>query len=264
MASWAQGLFIGALTAEAAATAAWLMTIFAKRLLRPALGLMLGGFSLLTLSIILRAIAAGCGPFSNMYEFSLAFAWGVMVIGSIFWWRNKVALVAGITTLLALAVLSFAATLSSKVNSLVPALQQSTLLSLHVMAAVIAYGAFGIGFGMAIVYLVREGKQHSRLPEPEIIDRISYQAIVVGFLLLTLTIILGAVWAEISWGSYWSWDPKETASLVTLLIYAGYLHARVMRGWKGKKAAILLILGFAAVLFTFFGNYIFQGLHSYR
>jgi cytochrome c-type biogenesis protein CcsB len=264
MANWAQGLFIGALAAEAAAAAVWLAAIFIKRCQRPALGLMLGSFFLLTLSIIFRASAAGHGPFSNMYEFSLAFTWGVMVIGLIFWWRNKVALVAGITTLLALLILSFSATLSSRVISLAPALQQSTLLSLHVTAAVVAYGAFGIGFGMAVVYLIREGKQQSRLPEAAVIDRISYQAIVVGFPLLTLTIILGAVWAEISWGSYWSWDPKETASLVTWLIYAGYLHARVMRGWKGKRAAILLIVGFCAVLFTFFGNYIFQGLHSYR
>ncbi|MFA5307895.1 MAG: c-type cytochrome biogenesis protein CcsB [Dehalococcoidales bacterium] len=264
MANWAQGLFIGALAAEAAAMAAWFMAIIIKRYQRPALALTLAGFCLLTFSIIFRAIAAGRGPFSNMYEFSLAFAWGVMVIGLIFWRRNKVALVAGITTVLALALLIFAATLSSRVNSLVPALQQSALLSLHVTAAVIAYGAFGIGFGMAIVYLVRERKQHSRLPEAEVIDRLSYQTVVIGFPLLTLTIILGAVWAEISWGSYWSWDPKETASLVTWLIYAGYLHARVMRGWKGKKVAILLIVGFCAVLFTFFGNYIFQGLHSYR
>ena len=264
MANLAQVMFIMALAGEVAAAAAWLTAIFIKRFQRPALILTMVGFFFLTFSIIFRAIAAGRGPFSNIYEFSMAFAWGVMVIGLIFWWRNKVALVAGITTILALALLIFAATLSATVNSLVPALQQSALLSLHVTAAVIAYGSFSLGFGLAIVYLVREDKQQSRLPEADVIDRLSYQAVVIGFPLLTLTIILGAIWAEISWGRYWSWDPKETASLVTWLIYAGYLHARVIRGWKGKKAAILLIVGFGAVLFTFFGNYIFQGLHSYR
>jgi len=85
----------------------------------------------------------------------------------------------------------------------------------------------------------------------------------VGFPFLTLTIVLGAVWADVAWGTYWSWDPKETASLVTWLIYGSYLHARVVRGWRGEKAAYLLILGFVAVLFTYFGNLFFGGLHSY-
>jgi cytochrome c-type biogenesis protein CcsB len=165
---------------------------------------------------------------------------------------------------LALGFLIFAATLSSRVQSLVPALQQSTLLSLHVTAAAFAYGAFAVSFGTAVVYLFRQHNPDSGDLKAEALDRIGYQAVVIGFPLMTLTIILGAIWAEISWGRYWGWDPKETASLVTWLIYAGYLHARVMRGWRGKKAAVLLILGFCAVLFTFFGNYFFQGLHSYR
>ena len=79
----------------------------------------------------------------------------------------------------------------------------------------------------------------------------------------TLVIVLGAIWADIAWGMFWSWDPKETASLVTWLIYAGYLHARVLRKWRGRKCAALLIVGFVAVLFTFFGNYLFGGLHAY-
>ena len=80
---------------------------------------------------------------------------------------------------------------------------------------------------------------------------------------MTLVIVLGALWADIAWGRYWGWDPKETASLVTWLIYAVYLHTRIVNKWQGKKSAILLVIGFIAVLFTFFGNYIFSGLHSY-
>jgi ABC-type transport system involved in cytochrome c biogenesis permease subunit len=85
----------------------------------------------------------------------------------------------------------------------------------------------------------------------------------IGFPLMALTIILGAVWAEIAWGRYWSWDPKETAALVTLLVYGGYLHARVIRGWRGERSAYLLLLGFAATAFTYYGNYFLGGLHSY-
>ena len=85
----------------------------------------------------------------------------------------------------------------------------------------------------------------------------------IAYPLLTVMIILGAIWADIAWGRYWSWDPKETAALVTWLIYGGYLHARVVRDWRGKRAAWLLVLGFAAVLFTYFGNLFFGGLHSY-
>ena len=89
------------------------------------------------------------------------------------------------------------------------------------------------------------------------------QAVMIGFPFLTLTIVLGALWAEVAWGRYWGWDPKETASLVTWLIYGGYLHARVVRGWRGERSAALLLVGFAAVLFTYFGNLFFGGLHSY-
>ena len=91
----------------------------------------------------------------------------------------------------------------------------------------------------------------------------SLLSMMVGFPMLALVIILGAVWAEIAWGAYWSWDPKETASLVTWLIYGGYLHARVMRGWSGDRSAWFVVGGFAATMFTYFGNYFFSGLHSY-
>lgn len=264
MANWAQGLFTMALVIDGIAAVIWLISIFSKRWQRYALGAMPVSFVLLTISIIFRSVVTGHGPFSNMYEFSIAFAWGVLIIGWLFWWRKRVTLVAGIATALSLGVLIFAATLSSREIPLVPALQQSALLTLHVTAAVIAYGAFGVSFGMAIAYLFRQRKHTSRWPAAEVLDRIGYQAVIIGFPFLTLTIILGAIWADISWGRYWGWDPKETASFVTWLLYAGYLHARLLGGWRGKKLAVLLIVGFCAVLFTFFGNYIFQGLHTYQ
>ena len=107
------------------------------------------------------------------------------------------------------------------------------------------------------------GAGSRRLPRPEILDEISYRAVVIGFPFLTLVIVLGALWAEVAWGTYWNWDPKETASLVTWLIYGAYLHARVVRGWRGSRSAYLLLLGFYATVFTYFGNLFFGGLHSY-
>ena len=91
-----------------------------------------------------------------------------------------------------------------------------------------------------------------------------YRAVAIRFPFMTLVTVLGALWAYMAWGRYRSWDPKETASQVTWLIYTGYLHARILRGWRGRKSAILLMIGFTAVLLTFFGNYVFGGLHSYK
>jgi len=218
----------------------------------------------ITITIVFRAIQTGHGPFSNMYEFALAFAWGIIIMGIIFEWRYKTATVRNMGLIVALLLLIFATVNNAKPEPLVPALQQSALLSVHVASAVVAYGVFTIGFGAAILFLIQNRRNSPWLPDKEVFDIISYRSVVIGFPFLTLTIVLGAIWADIAWGRYWSWDPKETASLVTWLIYAAYMHARLMRGWKGSKTAILLIAGFGAILLTFFGNYIFSGLHAYN
>ncbi len=224
----------------------------------------IAGLVSLTLSMVSRAVLTGHGPFSNIYEFSLAFSWGIVVMGFFFERRYRAPVIRAIGVLMALGLLLFANTIPSQAVPLVPALQQSFLLTTHVAAAVIAYGAFAVGFGAAILYLLQERCKASWLPGLEALDEMSYYTVVIGFPFLTLVIVLGAIWADVAWGRYWGWDPKETAALVTWLLYAGYLHARVMRGWRGRKAAILLIVGFFAILLTFFGNYIFQGLHSYQ
>ncbi|MFH0769109.1 MAG: c-type cytochrome biogenesis protein CcsB [Chloroflexota bacterium] len=217
----------------------------------------------ITLTIVFRAIQTGHGPFSNMYEFAIAFAWGIVVMGIFFEWRHKTAAVKNMGLIVALLLLIFATVQHAKPEPLMPALQQSLLLSVHVATAVAAYGIFTIGFGAAILFLVQNRRNSIWLPDKEVLDTMSYQAVIIGFPFLTLTIVLGALWADIAWGRYWGWDPKETASLVTWLLYATYMHARLMRGWRGVKTAILLIAGFGAILLTFFGNYIFTGLHAY-
>jgi cytochrome c-type biogenesis protein CcsB len=161
------------------------------------------------------------------------------------------------------ALLLYALTLGSETHPLVPALQNPLLLTIHVAVATVAYGAFAVSFAAAVLYLFQRGEDRPGLPKRALLDQISYRAVIIGFPLDTMTVVLGAVWAQKAWGTYWSWDPKETASLVTWLIYGAYLHARVARGWTGSRAAWLLVAGFVSVIFCFFGNLFFGGLHSY-
>jgi len=220
-------------------------------------------FVFLTLVIMARWIRTGHGPFSNMYEFASAFTWGAVGIGFFFQWRYKSGALRNIGLFIALILIIFAVVKYQQPEPLVPALQQSVLLSVHVASAVVAYGTLTIGFGAAILFLIQQKKKSTLLPEASILEAVSYQSVMIGFPFLTAVIILGALWADIAWGKYWSWDPKETASLVTWLLYAAYLHARIIAGWRGTRTAVLLITGFAAILLTFFGNYIFSGLHAY-
>ena len=221
------------------------------------------GFGFLTLSLIFRTLVAGRGPFANTYEFSVAFGWGIVGAYLYFERRYGVRVLGAAVLPVATALLRYASTVPSNVEPLVPALQNNLLLTLHVAAAIVAYGTFAVAFGAAVLYLLRWEYGAAWLPGAGVLDEVGYRAVVVGFPFLALVIILGAVWADVAWGRYWGWDPKETASLVTWLIYGGYLHARVMRGWRERRSAVLLIVGFVATLFTYFGNRFFGGLHAY-
>ncbi len=220
-------------------------------------------FVLLTVSLVLRTIATGHPPFANHYEFAVSFAWGMIGAHIYFEWKYKVRTLALVILPVIGAILVYATTLSYAANPLVPALQNSPLLTMHVFCAAVAYGAAVVSFGAAVMYLLSNKITWSGWPKKEILDEISYKAVVVTFPMLTIMIILGSIWANVAWGSYWSWDPKETAALMTWLIYGAYLHARVVRDWRGTKSTWLLVLGFLAILFTYFGNLFFGGLHSY-
>jgi cytochrome c-type biogenesis protein CcsB len=225
--------------------------------------LTVNALAFLTASLVFRSIASGHGPFSNMYEFSLAFSWGSLALYLYFEAKYRLRTLGLLVPPVALAMLVYATTVPSDIEPLVPALQNNLLLTVHVAVAILAYGAFALAFGAAVLYLIQGRDSIRWLPRKAVLDEIAYKAVMVGFPLMALVIILGALWANIAWGTYWSWDPKETASLVTWLIYGGYLHARVLRGWRGQRSAMLLILGFAATMFTYFGNLFFGGLHSY-
>jgi len=203
-------------------------------------------------------------PLANFYESLIFFAWCLPTLGLLAFRRYLKgylgALIAVLSTLL-LAYASFG--VDSRIKPLMPALKSNWLL-IHVVTAFLGYAAFALAFGSAILYLVQEKRPRSSLPPLPVLDNLVYRTTVLGFLMLTLGIITGAVWAETAWGRYWSWDPKETWSLITWLIYAAMLHARLLKGWHGHRIAWLAVLGFMAVLFTYFGvSFLLTGLHSY-
>jgi cytochrome c-type biogenesis protein CcsB len=136
-------------------------------------------------------------------------------------------------------------------------------MTAHVSSAIFAYATFAVSFAAAILFLVNQNRRVSWLPEPEMLDDIAFRAVTIGFPFLSLVLVLGSIWAYRAWGTYWSWDPKETSALFTWLVYGVYLHTRSLRGWRGKRSAIILLFGFAAVVFTYYGNYFFGGLHAY-
>ena len=226
-----------------------------------ATGFAVVAFLLLTAYLIVRIALTGHGPFANQHEFAVSFVWGILLANLIAQWRFKIRMLSLIVLPVAGCLLLYAIQIGVEVQPLVPALQNNLLLTLHVGFAILSYGAACVSFAAAILYLIYP-KLHMKIPRDRL-DELGYKGAVVAFPLMTIMILLGALWANTAWGSYWSWDPKETAALVTWLLYAGFLHARVARGWRGTKSAWLLIIGFAAVMFAYFGNYFLGGLHSY-
>jgi len=219
--------------------------------------------ALLTGSLLARMIVTGHGPFTNQHEFATSFAWGVLVAYVWFEWRYRVRTLSLAVLPVAAGILLYALAQPTEVKPLIPALQNNLLLTVHIATAVLAYGGAAVSSAAAVLYLVRPHVRWRGLPGRELLDEIGYRGAIFAYPMLTAMIVLGAIWADVAWGSYWSWDPKETASLVTWLIYSAYLHARVVRDWRGDKAAWLLVIGFGAVLFTFFGNHFFGGMHAY-
>jgi len=219
---------------------------------------------LIGLGMLVRAYLVGRGPWGNLYEFSVAFAFGIVLAYVFLGRRYPIRSIAFLPLGVALFLMGYAFSLPQAISPLVPALDNPPLLTIHVGMAMLSYGIFAVSFGAAVGYLV-QGRENrvSWLPPAKVLDEVAYRAVIVGFPIFATMIILGSWWASIAWGRYWGWDPKETAALVTWLIYAAYLHARSQRGWAGRPAALILVVGFGAVLFTYFGNLFFPGLHTY-
>jgi cytochrome c-type biogenesis protein CcsB len=204
-------------------------------------------------------------PLSNFYESLVFFAWTLPALGLFAFRRYFKGYLGAVLSTIACLLLAYASFggVDSRIKPLMPALKSNWLL-IHVVTAFLGYAAFALAFGTAILYLVQERRPRAALPSQAQLDHLLYRATVLGFLLLTLGILTGAVWAESAWGRYWSWDPKETWSLITWLVYATLLHARLLKGWQGRRIAWLAVVGFMAVLFTYFGvSFLLTGLHSY-
>jgi cytochrome c-type biogenesis protein CcsB len=229
-----------------------------------AYGFTIAAFLALAGSLLARAVVVERGPWGNMYEFSIAFAVGILG-GYLFLQRRyPIRSLAFLPLGVALFLAGYAATLPASIEPLVPALHNPPLLTVHVAMAMIAYGVLAVSAAAAVGYLVQgSDDRYAWLPGHEVLDAVAYRSVIIGFPIFATMIVLGSYWASIAWGRYWGWDPKETSALVTWLIYAVYLHAHSQPGWRGRPAALVLVLGFGAVLFTYFGNLFFSGLHAY-
>ncbi|MBF0451973.1 MAG: c-type cytochrome biogenesis protein CcsB [Candidatus Magnetomorum sp.] len=225
-----------------------------------------------TVGISLRWIESyelgiGHAPLSNLYESLVFFSWTIAAIYLSIEYRYKNKTIGAFAMPLAFMSLAYASlpSINNDIQPLIPALKSNWLIA-HVFTCFLGYAGFAVAFGLSTMFLMKS-KDTSRfshlLPDDTMIDELTYQMIMFGFLFLTAGIITGAVWANSAWGAYWSWDPKETWSLITWFIYATVIHARLMRGWSGRRIAWISILGFCAVLFTYFGVNLLPGLHSY-
>lgn len=224
-------------------------------------------------AVVLRGVAADRAPWGNMYEFvtsSLAFAGAVYLLAV---WKLGARWLGIGVTLLSTVGLGLAVTVFYvDVAPLVPALH-SVWFIVHIVAAAIAGAAFNVAAVAAILYLLKQRAENSgtptrgylaRLPESKKLDLFSYRLHAFAFPLWTFTIAAGAIWAQYAWGRFWNWDPKETWSFVTWVIYAAYLHARATAGWKGRPAAWIALVGVVSFWFNFIGvNLLFSGFHSY-
>jgi len=228
---------------------------------------LLATFAVQTAGIGLRWVESyrlgiGHAPLSNFYESLIVFSWSISLLVMIMRKRlyPVITFAAGAASLGLMAYASLFPGVERGIQPLIPALQ-SNWLHVHVITCFLAYAAFLVSFVAGGLYFLR-----SRwiVPAGHTLEDINYRSIIIGFSMLTSGILTGAVWAHYAWGSYWSWDPKETWSLITWIVYALILHLRFAGGRKGRLTAVLSIIGFASVVMTYFGvNFFLTGLHSY-
>jgi cytochrome c-type biogenesis protein CcsB len=240
-------------------------------------------------------MAAHRVPVGNMYEFVSA----VCVVGVVAWLvlalQRPVRHLGAFVIPVVLMLLGIAGSLLyTDAAPLMPALN-SIWIKIHVPAAILASGLFMLGFVMAALYLVRQRaderawyavraepagtaetvasaepgpatkvRRGPQLPDAQTLERLTFRIHAIAFPIWTVAIILGAIWAESAWSRYWGWDPKETWAFVSWVVYAAYLHARATAGWRGKRAAMIVIVGWATMMFNLFAiNLVYSGLHSY-
>lgn len=229
----------------------------------------------LLMALLIRGLITHHAPWVNLYEASIALACFITCAALFFEVRYRTRALSVFSSGISFFFLLFAVWVGAafgqaeplEFRQITPALQDNPILFIHVSMMIVSYAFFVVAFACGVLMLVQGDGQRAKyawLPSYDAADELGYRAVTIGFPLLAAGIILGAWWANYAWGHYWSWDPKETSALITWLVYAMYLHARALRGWRGNGIAWLLIAGFAATLFTYFGvSFIIPGLHSY-
>ncbi|MFW2366059.1 MAG: c-type cytochrome biogenesis protein CcsB [Desulforhopalus sp.] len=224
-----------------------------------------------TLYIGSRYSIAGHTPITSQHEAVVFFAWSTTWAYLSFRWRYTVKNFGTFVTLLIFILLCISSLSSREITPLLPALQ-SAWLPIHAGVSIVAYGFLSLAFCGGLMYLLQErelkkktfGYFFSRFPSLEALDQLNNHCLTAGFVFLTLGIVTGSVWARQAWGTYWQWDPKETWSLITWFLYLVQIHQRFTVGWRGKRAAVMAIVGFGAVVFTLWGvTYLLGGVHSY-
>jgi cytochrome c-type biogenesis protein CcsB len=273
-------LFTLAVIAFILATVGYLANLFGKAEWGPFASIILKvGFLIHTAFIITRTVNVQRVPFVGHFEFGNLFIWATVLVYIWSEWRLKdkyYAVGAFLAPLVVLYIgyLTVVPSLITKVvvsrahNPLPPVLQ-SNWLKLHVSASVLGYAGFTLAFAAAVMWFLKEyladrSTLGKALPKPKILEEYMYRASVFGFLFQTVMIISGAIWADISWGRYWGWDPKEMWSLITWFVFAVYLHARFTRGWTGMRTAALVAIGWVAMVFTWVGvAWLLSGIHSF-
>lgn len=229
------------------------------------------GFFSHTISIIYRYIYAGHIPISTPHEAASFFSWCIVLMFFIIELTYRVGLLGSFIMPLVFILMMSSSMLPREVKSLSPVLQ-SYWLGIHTVLAFLGNAAFAMAFGIGIMYLIQEryvkskriGDLFRRLPSLQSLDEVNYRLITWGFPLLTLAIITGSLWADTAWGTYWRWDAREVWSLITWFIYAIILHARLLAGWRGRRAALLSIIGFLTILIAFFGiKLLKKGMHVF-
>jgi cytochrome c-type biogenesis protein CcsB len=246
--------------------------------LRTAFGLTCAGLLAHIAAILARGLAEHRVPWGNMYEFISAIccmAVIVLVAAAVRFRAYYIGLFVLIPVVFALAL--DVTVVYTSAGPLVPALQ-SYWIAIHVTSMIVASGLFIVGAVVTLMYLVADRSEQltaagrpSRargivlhLPRPVVLDRLSYRSILFAFPVWTFGVMAGAIWADSAWGRYWAWDPKETWSFITWVVYACFLHARATAGWRGRRAAYFHLAGFACLMFNLVGvNLFITGLHSY-
>jgi cytochrome c-type biogenesis protein CcsB len=255
------------------ATASTISPQRVSRPLRVGMALTVIGWIVQLGALVLRGVAAGRVPWANLYEFEMtgtAIMIGVFLFMQL--WRDARFLGAYVTGLVALLLGLASVNFYVPITPL-PLALQSVWLVIHVFVATLGTGFFAVGGGLAIAQLLqarRESKSNSRLrllgsiPSSDVLETVANRVIIIGFIFWTFTLIAGAIWAERAWGRYWGWDTKEVWTFIIWVLFAGYIHARATRGWRGTRSSWLAVVGFMAVLFNFsIVNLFFKGWHSY-